>query len=259
MNEIHPRIISLAPTQTEIVAALGAGRHLIGVTENCDFPEEVRKIRQFGSWYSPDINAVIEVQPDLVLTFGSHHDEVRLSLEEAGIRVYHSNPPTIAKSFQTFREIAALIGREAICNELIALLDKRLNQISIAIRAASLTRRPSVFRIMNWSPLITPGPGAFQHDIIEFAGGSNVAGDGPAAYFVCDAALIRERDPEIIFFCEPGIKDFLLHDPDWRRVSAVRNNRIFIYDCGLTCRSGPRIVDMAEALHQAIMYVESLG
>jgi len=91
--------------------------------------------------------------------------------------------------------------------------------------------------------------------VIEFAGGSNIGSDGPAPYFVCDPERIRAGNPEIIFFCEPKIRDYLNEDPAWRGVSAVRDGRIFVYDCGLTCRSGPRIVDMAEALSEAVLGV----
>ena len=247
------RIICLAPTQTEIVAALGAVEDLLGVTEDCDFPGSVCRLHRFGSWYSPDIRAILEARPDLVLTFGSHQEEVRDVLEESGIRVYHSEPPTIPASLDTFRDIAALIGRQQDCNRLVDSLEERLGRIRKNLEPAATLERPSVFRIMNWDPLITPGPGAFQNDVIEFAGGRNTAEDGPAPYFVCDPELVRSRDPEIIFFCEPWIEAALVKDPEWAKVSAVRNGRIFIFDCGLTCRSGPRIIDMAEQLHRVVL------
>ncbi len=252
------RIICLAPTQTEIVAALGAVEDLLGVTEDCDFPGSVCRLPRFGSWYSPDIRAILEARPDLVLTFGSHQEEVRDVLEESGIRVYHSEPPTIRASLDTFRDIAALIGRQQDCNRLVDCLEERLGRIRKNLEPAAALERPSVFRIMNWDPLISPGPGAFQNDVIEFAGGRNTAGDGPAPYFVCDPELVRSRDPEIIFFCEPWIEAALVKDPGWAKVSAVRNGRIFIFDCGLTCRSGPRIIDMAEQLHRVVLDFQGL-
>ncbi len=72
----HPALISLAPTQTEIIAALGMVRNLAGVTEDCDFPASVKSIRRFGSWYSPDIDGIVKAAPDLVFTFGPHQEEV---------------------------------------------------------------------------------------------------------------------------------------------------------------------------------------
>ena len=247
------KIICLAPTQTEIVAALGAAQDLIGVTEDCDFPDPVRCLPRFGSWYSPDIKAIHGARPDLVLTFGSHQEEIRDLLEESGMKVYHSEPPTIEASLDTFRDIAALIDRQDNCRLLMDSLQERLGRIKSSLERAAGLNRPSVFRIMNWDPLITVGPGAFQNDVIEYAGGRNSAGEGPAPYFVCDPEAIRRREPEIIFFCEPWIESVLLKDPEWAKVSAARSGRVFIFDCGLTCRSGPRIVDMAEQLHGAVL------
>ena len=247
------RLISLAPTQTEIVAALGAVEDLAGLTEDCDFPDSVCRLPRFGSWYSPDIRAILDASPDLVLTFGSRQEEVREVLEDSGVRVYHSEPPTIAAAFATFGEIASLIGRAENCGRLIDSLGKRLDRIRRNLESAARRRRPSVFRIMNWDPLITPGPGAFQNDVIEFAGGVNTGGDGPSAYFVCDQEQIRARDPEIIFSCEPRIKACLENDPKWATANAVKNGRIYLYDCGLTCRAGPRIVEMAEELNRAVL------
>ena len=247
------KLISLAPTQTEIVAALGAVEDLLGVTDDCDFPESVRVLPRFGSWYSPDIRAILDANPDLVLTFGSHQGEIRDVLEESGVSVYHSEPPTIASALATFGEIASLIGRTENCLRLINSLAERLDRVRKNVESAAALRRPSVFRIMNWDPLITPGCGAFQYDVIEFAGGANTAGEGPAAYFVCDPEQIRASDPEIIFFCEPKIKTYLEKDPKWARVKAVQSGRVYVYDCGLTCRSGPRIVDMAEELNRAVL------
>ena len=80
-----------------------------------------------------------------------------------------------------------------------------------------------------------------------------MAGDGPAAYFACDPEQMRVRDPDIIFFCHPEIRTYLENDPEWANVSAVRKGRIYLYDCGLTCRSGPRIVDMAEELNRVVL------
>ncbi|MEM5785665.1 MAG: helical backbone metal receptor [Syntrophobacteraceae bacterium] len=246
-------LVSLAPTQTEIIAALGMTGRLTGVTDNCDYPPEVRTIPRFGSWYSPDIQAVIEAEPDLVFTFGSHQEEIATALKEAGLGVYHSEPPTIAAAMASMGEIAALIGREEEWAVLAASLNSRLDRIREKVTGR--IRRPSVLRIMTWSPLVTPGPGAFQHDVIEFSGGRNVAGDGPAAYFVCNRAEIAARDPEVIFFCGQEIGTMLVNDSEWKNVSAVRFNRIHIHDCGLTCRSGPRIVEMAERLNQSLMSI----
>lgn len=251
MKEIS-RLISLAPTQTEIIAALGGLELLIGVTENCDFPEAAEELPAFGSWYAPDILGVIDARPDMVFTFGKHQEAMRDELAEAGLRVYHSDPPTVKASLATFREIATLIGRPETGHSLVRTLNKRLNRVSEILKGVDWNERPLVFRIMHWDPLITVGPGAFQHDVIELAGGCNPMTDRSSPYFVCDPSEACARNPDAIFFCEPHIRKLLENDPLWQEVSAVRTGRIFIFDCGLTCRSGPRIVDMVEGLAKAL-------
>ena len=93
------------------------------------------------------------------------------------MRVYHSEPPTIAAALDTFGDIASLIDRADNCSRLINSLEERLGRIRKNLEPTARCRRPSVFRIMNWDPLITAGPGAFQNDVIEFAGGANTPAD----------------------------------------------------------------------------------
>jgi len=246
------RVISLAPTQTEIIAAVGGLELLEGVTENCDFPEDVRWVPVFGSWHAPDLRRVLDAQPDLVCTFGKHQEELSMALEESGLRVYHSDPGDVPSSLKTIGEIGSILGCDQAARRLIDALETRLDRVERALGRRSPEERPRVLRIMNWDPLITVGPGSFQHDVIERAGGRNLMEDGLQPYFACDPERVLDRDPEVIFFCEPHIREVLEADPAWRRCSAVRDSKIFIFDCGLTCRSGPRIVDMVEQLARAL-------
>lgn len=242
------RIVSLAPTQTECIAALGCIRDLAGVTEDCDYPPAVRSIPTFGSWYDPDLHRVLEAHPDLVCTFGAHQREVAGILTEAGLRVAHSEPETVAAALAALSDLARLLDREATAGTLLDQLETRLDRVSRRVAGIPRHRRPRVLRIMEWDPLITVGPGAFQHDVIERAGGVNLMEDGGAAYFQCDPELVLQRDPEVIFCCVPRILERITAEPSWRATSAWRKQRLHCFDCGLTCRSGPRIVTMVEAL-----------
>lgn len=245
-------VISLAPTQTEIIAAIGCLSSLVGITENCDFPESIGDIARYGSWYAPDFRGVMEAAPDLVCTFGKHQEEMADSLREERLRVYHSDPPTVSAALQTITELSELLGRPDAASELLLKLNERLERIRQKIGRIAPSLRPTVFRIMNWEPLITVGPGAFQHDVIECAGGRNLMVDSQAPYVVCDPADVRKRNPQVIFTCEAFIVEALRNDPQWSLVDAVRNDRLYVFDCGLTCRSGPRIVDMVEGLADAL-------
>ncbi len=242
------RIVSLAPTQTEIIAALNCENHLLGVTENCDYPEHIEGRATFGSWWAPDLPGVMEEKPDLVCTFGKHQEELAAILQEEGLQVYHSDPRTVKASLQTIEDIAVLLDCEKTALSLLQELHERLTEVAETLAAHSPVNRPKVLRIMNWKPLISVGPGSFQHDVIELAGGRNVMSDGMEPYMVCVPELIIQRDPQAIFFCEQHLLEVLPGDSRWQRVNAVREGKIFLFDCGLTCRSGPRIVDMVEGL-----------
>lgn len=246
------RVISLAPTQTEIIAALGRAAWLIGVSDNCDYPPEVRSIRKFGSWFAPDLGGVIRAHPDLACTFGQHQEEVAETLRDEGLCVYHSAPATVETSLRSFLELSDLLGCRAEALELLARLTRRLDDVRVHVERVDARDRPKVLRIMNWEPLVTVGPGAFQHDVIEVAGGRNVFADADGPYLAVEDKDARERNPDVIFYCEPFISEVIRKDAGWREVDAVRNGRLFVFDCGLTCRSGPRIVDMVEELSRAM-------
>lgn len=253
------RIVSLAPTQTEILAALGLADRIVGITENCDYPPEIIGRRTLGTWYAPDLRGVMAARPDLVCTFGAHQVEFAEVLEEAGLKVYHSDPGSVGEALQTIDEIAQLTECTGTARSLMAELRDRLETVRGKVAATMQRRQPmKVLRIMNWEPLVTAGPASFQDDVIRLAGGFNVASDGPAPYFVFNRGDAVRWDPEVVFFCEPEIRGLMSADPLWGRTSALRHNRIFVFDCGLACRSGPRIVDMVEALAQALLTCTSL-
>lgn len=246
------RIISLAPTQTEIIAALGRASRLIGVSDNCDYPPEVLSIPTYGSWYAPDLGNVIRSRPDLVCTFGRHQEEVAGALRDEGLRVYHSAPATVEESLRTFEELSRLLGCRDAARELLAGLVRRLDAVKDRVGRLNERDRPRVLRIMNWQPLVTIGPGAFQHDVIEVAGGRNAFAEAEVPYLVVEDRVAQEKDPQVIFYCEEFITEAIGKDVGWCVVDAVKTGRLLVFDCGLTCRSGPRIVDMVEGLAGAM-------
>jgi iron complex transport system substrate-binding protein len=242
------RILSLAPTQTEVLAALGLTEELVGVTQDCDYPEEIRQVHTFGGWWEPDVARIRAAAPDLVCTFGQRQEDLAGFLSATGLKVFHSDPGTVSAALDDIRELGTITGTDAVATGLCKSLRKRIWRVQQRVTASRRHVRPRVLRIMHWQPLVSVGPGAFQHDVIVLAGGQNVTADGPAPYFTFDPAEICRRDPEVIFCCEPHILDHLRVNPVWQAVSAVRHNRLHVFDCGLTCRSGPRIVDMLESL-----------
>ncbi len=242
------RVISLAPTHTESIAALGALESLIGVSEDCDFPADVHRLKTYGSWASPDVEAVCRDAPDLVCAFGRHHEELAEWLQTRGVPVFHSDPRTIAEALEAIALLAERLDCRAEGDRLIARLTARMEFIDRETESIPAAARPKIFRIMQWDPLITVGPGAFQHDVIQRAGGLNFLGEGAPPYGRVSPEDVLSWDPDIVFSCEPSVEIHLRQDPRWHKSSAVRTGHVFVFPCGLTCRAGPRIVDMAEQL-----------
>lgn len=247
------RVISLAPTHTESLAALGALDVLMGVTEDCDFPEDVLRLKTYGSWASPDLKAVREESPDLVCTFGRHQEEIAQWLRDQGISVFHSEPATIDESLESIRLVAQRLSRPNAGERLVSRLEARLQAVDRHRARIPEGRRPKIFRIMQWNPLITVGPGAFQYDVIHRAGGVNLFSHGDPPYGAVPHEEAAAWNPDIVFFCEPTIKPLLFEDPRWKHCSAVRTGRVYELPCGLTCRAGPRIVDMTENLARIVV------
>lgn len=234
------------------MAALGALDVLVGVSEDCDFPEDVRHLKTYGSWASPNVQALCRDAPDLVCTFGRHHEEVALWLQSQGIPVFHSDPGTVSEALEAIVLLAERLGRPEDGQRLVARLEARLRLIDRDTERIPPVKRPKIFRIMQWDPLITVGPGAFQYDVIQRAGGVNFLGEGAPPYARVSHEEVVSWDPDLVFFCEPSLETQTRQDPRWRNSSAVRTGRVFLFPCGLTCRAGPRIVDMVEQLARVV-------
>lgn len=247
------RVISIAPTHTESIAALEALEALVGVSEDCDFPEEVALLRTYGSWASPDVRAICRDAPDLVCTFGRHQEEVAAWLQTQGVPVFHSDPGTVSEALQAIALLAVRLRRPVDGERLVSRLQARMELIDRQTRRISTALRPRIFRVMQWDPLITVGPGAFQYDVIQRAGGLNFFGEGAPPYARVSHEQAVSWDPEIVFFCEPSLESLVRRDSRWRNTSAVRTGHVFVFPCGLTCRAGPRLVDMTELLSRIVV------
>lgn len=242
------RIISLAPSITEILFALGAGDRIAGVTTFCDYPAEANRKEKVGDTLRPSVEKIISLKPDLVIISTSSQLEGFLKkLEELGIPVYINNPRNIDETISSIERIGELIGLQNQSLSLAASLRARAQKVR---ERASSSRHPRVLFMLGTEPLIVPGRRSFINNLIEEAGGRSVSADADADYpqFSYETALARQ--PEIIFLQsgEDPLPDRLKATP------AAREGRVYRLDDALLLRPGPRIVDgleqMAEKIHQ---------
>jgi len=270
LSKLPQRIVSLAPSNTEILFALGLGSKVVGVTKFCDYPPEVLErvkkgnITIIGGFADPSIERIVALNPDLVLAASSLQEKIVNDLEEKGLAVLALNPKKTDQIIANIRLVGKVGGKleEAgkLTNEMQRVID------TVVSRAKSTTHRPRVYYEVWYEPLWTIGPGTWQSELIEMAGGLNIFADAKTPYPIVSAEAVIKRDPEIIIVpigYMGGVKkeDFEKR-PGWRAISAVRSGRICQIDENIVVRPGPRIVQglqqLARLIHPEIFSASSI-
>jgi iron complex transport system substrate-binding protein len=254
MEEAIPqRIISLT---TEILFALELSHRVVGVTDSCDYPPEVKDLPNVACWFDPDLEKLFALKPDFVLGLHSAHRKLKPELESEGIPVLLVNPTTVDESIADIARIGKMLGMHEKSKNLVANLRARLSAVTAGVSSINKRDRLSACRILDLEEglLHVAGPLSFQYDIILQAGGRNVSSSIQEAYPKITFARLLEWNPQVIFNCgfdisaTPGFTE----RPQWKPLQAVQSGRVYTFDCGLTCRTGPRIVDMVELLFETL-------
>jgi iron complex transport system substrate-binding protein len=247
------RIVSLVPSATEIIFALGAADRLVAVTDFCDYPPEARRKPSVGGMLSPSLETITALRPDLVIaTDAGNRDETRTQLDRLGIPVYVVHAARVAEMMSVIRRLGDLTRRRDVAGALIAHLDRRIE----AVRAAVATRpRPRVLYVLWPEPLIVPARDALITELIALAGGDSVTAGEPGDYprFSVEAAVARA--PEVILLPRHGTGTAPGARERWERLTslpAVRSGRLHEVSGDVLHRYGPRVVDGLEQLARVI-------
>ncbi len=254
------RIVSLAPGITETLYALGLENKIAGVTTFCNWPAAALKKTRIGGFTNPSIEKIVSLKPDLVIATadGNRKDTVE-KLERLKLPVYVTNPSDTKDVLNSILHIGEITNREKVAGDMVAKFQKRLNHIAHQVRHK---RKPRVFFQIGLEPIITAGKGTLINEVIERAGGVNVAGLDIANYPRYSMEGIIGAAPEIIIFA-PMVndKEFIGVRRFWqkfRELPAVKNNKIYPMNADLINRASPRIVDaiekMALVLHPEIQF-----
>jgi iron complex transport system substrate-binding protein len=249
------RVVSLAPSVTEVVYALRAGDRLVGVCGQCDRPAEVAKLPRVGGYLAPSVEATLAVRPDLVVAVPSpgNREAVR-AIERAGVRVLVVRDRTLADLWDSIRDVAGALALDAAGEHLTADLRGRLE--AVHARVAGLpTRR--VLVVVGQNPLIAVGRGTLQDELVSIAGGTNVAADAGDAWPKLALEIVVARAPEVIVDAsmgtERGARELFA---GLTTVPAVHDGRVVRLESDAFLRAGPRVPDAAAAL-AAIIHPEA--
>jgi len=261
IEEMPERIVSLSPSNTEIVYALGLGEKLMGVTEFCDYPEAAKDKPKVGGYSTVDIERVVEINPDLILATNIHKDEVIPALEKVGLPVVCLDPITLEEVLEAITLTGKCTGKEEEASQLVNEMRGRIEAITTKTANLTEAQKPKVFFIMWHDPLMSVGLG-LRHDIITEAGGINIVGELGEEYPSVSLEWVIDKDPEVIIAGvgmgsgEDLTFQFVLDEERLADVDARLNNRVYQIDLDLVGRPAPRIVQglelMAKMIHPEI-------
>ena len=246
------KIVSLSPSNTEILFALGLGDRVVGVTEYCNFPAETKSKPKIGGFSSIDSEKVVALAPDLVVAGSLHQSKVVPALEKLGLTVVVVEPKSVDEVFARVGSLGVLTGKAKEGEDLKATLEKRAAEI--VAKAKGDKAAPRVFWMIG-DGLFTAGPSSFVHGMIERANGANVAADAKTQWPELSMEAVLTADPEVIVVAAPEgeqLVEKLKADVAWQGVAAVKGGRFVVVDPDVVSRAGPRIVDGLELVARGL-------
>jgi iron complex transport system substrate-binding protein len=248
------RVISLAPSDTEILYAIGAGAQLLGVDQYSDYPPEAKKLTVVGSGVDkPDTELILSLKPDLVLAAGVVPADKVKALEDVGLTVFTvPNPTDLDGMYATLRTVAQLTGHAAETEALIASLKARVKAVEDKVAGAK--SQPLVLYELDATDPNAPwtsGPGTFMDNLIRMAGGRNVGSGLKSDWAQISTEEVIRQNPDIILlgdFTLGGVTaDMVRARSGWGGMAAVKNNQVYPIDDNIVSRPGPRLVEGLEA------------
>ncbi len=242
------RIVSLAPSMTEILYALGLGERVVGVTALCNYPPEARQKPKVGDAnISPE--KVVALKPDLVVAHAVLNARVIPTLRRLGLRVMSANPNTFEKLFDFMLTLGRTCGVEPQARQVVSRLRARVTRVAASARKHR--KRPRVLFAISLEPLWASGRETFADTLIRLAGGENALGRAFAGFRAVSLETALASQPEVVILTSEG-KASLLKDSRWRRTPAVQKQQVYEVNPDIFLRESPRLVDALEQLAQIL-------
>jgi iron complex transport system substrate-binding protein len=247
------RVVSLAPSLTETVFALGAGERLVGVTDHCDHPPAAGRIARIGGIYTPNLEAILSLRPDLVLaTAESNRPEDVRAIEALGAPVFVVRPVDVASVLESVERVGAVLGLPGEGRRLRASLRAGIDAVTAAVGGAP---RPRVLYVVWGEPLVVPGRGVLITELIHLAGGESITAALPAPYPRLSVEEALAGRPEWVVLGETDGRPVEARLREWGALAllpAVREGRVRAIDGDLVHRPGPRVLEALRALAAAL-------
>lgn len=235
------RIVSVVPSVTEMLFAVGAGGQLVGVTTWCTWPEAARDIEKVGD-LTINVEKVLSLHPDLVVSSRSLAGSTTLALERAGLRVETVDAESFEGIAMELERLGRLTGNPDQGEAAAQTLMKRVEAVARSVKGK---RVPTVYIETSADPVCSAGPDSYAGDVLRRAGGSNIMTDLPRPWSPISWEVVLQRDPEIILIAHDH-PEVLSKRPGWSNLRAVKEGRVFPLPIELFVRPSPRLVEGLE-------------
>lgn len=246
------RIISLVPSITENLFALGVGDRVVGVTSWCDYPAEAATKTVIGDAFNLNLELLLSLEPDLVVGDSNLVAPVIEILEGFGLTILVVEPTNLAEVRESLVQLGDAVGAPEKGRELAAAMEKRQDEL---VAGVELEEKVRVFVEIWNEPLMTAGPGSFIDELIVLAGGENIAQDADNPWPTFSEELVIDRDPQVVILTSFNL-DEVLRRGAWQEITALKTNAVFEVDPDLYARTTPRLLDALEEMISILAEVE---
>lgn len=253
-----PRVVSLSPSTTEAIFAIGAGALLVGRSTYCDYPPEALRLPVVGGFADPSLEAIVSLSPTLAIgAHGPAGPALEQSLKARSIETFFPETESMAQIEDMLRGLGQRVGHEKGAAEAISRIEAARKQVAAAVAGRP---RVKVVMLFDVAPIFAAGPGGFPDELIREAGGENLITKG-GAYPAVDIERLLALDPDIVLdgaadpHASPGASRVIaLRDaPGWRDLRALKEGKVRPLSMSTALRPGPRIgeglIALARALH----------
>ncbi len=251
------RVVSLAPSNTEMAFAIGAGGKLVAGTTYDDYPAAAKKLPKVGGFSTPSIEKIVSFQPDLVLATGGIQASLRAKLENLGVKVFVIDPSTFDGVFTDLTDLGKLMGTSAQATTVADAMKQRAATIEQKVAGLS---KPDVFVEIYSKPLMTAGTGTYIDNMVALAGGTNIGDAAGSGYPTFSEEVLFKDDPPVYIATTGSMQSpgQIAKRSGYNRLQAVQNGRVYVIDQNFLDRPGPRLIDGLQALAEAI-HPEAFG
>jgi len=241
------RIVSLAPSVTETLFALGVGDRVVGVSTYCDYPPEAARIDKVGTFLQPNVERILAKHPDLVIAVPSPGNRAPVErLRDLGLEILIVNPERIDQIIEAIRRIAAAVGVPEAGTSLVERIDAGVKAVEARVAGAPPVR---TLLLVGRSPFVAAGADTYQDELVARGGGTNIAAASRQAWPNLSLEFIVAQAPQVIIDASMGSEEAADHATslafwnDFPTIPAVRDQRIYGYRAYELLRPGPRVAE----------------